>query len=43
MDCDPINVGCGGGWMMDAYQYTQERGIVLESDYPSKYISRQNS
>ena len=42
MDCDPINVGCGGGWMMDAYDYVQKNGIVFEADYPYKYIARQS-
>jgi len=41
VDCDPINVGCGGGWMMDAYDYTQKNGIVYEEDYPFKYLARQ--
>jgi hypothetical protein len=33
MDCDNVNQGCGGGWMLDAYAYTQKNGIVRESDY----------
>ena len=42
MDCDPINIGCGGGWMMDAYDYVEDNGIVLEEDYPFTYTPRQN-
>jgi len=41
VDCDPVNVGCNGGWMMDAYDYIGENGIVSEDDYPEKYQARQ--
>lgn len=37
IDCDPVNFGCGGGWMLDAYKFTQEHGLVREDDYPNKY------
>lgn len=37
IDCDDTNFGCGGGWMLDAYLFTKEKGIVKEDDYPYKY------
>lgn len=40
IDCDPVNFGCGGGWMLDAYKFTQEHGLVREDDYPNKYLAR---
>ena len=43
MDCDNVNQGCGGGWMLDAYAYTQKNGIVRESDYPATYEGRKSS
>jgi len=42
LDCDPINIGCGGGWMMDAYDFVKENGIVIEKDYPYSYLAHQN-
>ena len=24
MDCDNVNQGCGGGWMLDAYDFTKK-------------------
>jgi len=23
IDCDSVNYGCGGGWMLDAYEFTK--------------------
>lgn len=43
VDCDPVNVGCGGGWMMDAYDFTKDQGIVNETDYPFKYSAREHA
>jgi C1A family cysteine protease len=40
MDCDKVNYGCDGGWMMDGYAYTQKHGIELKNDYKTKYIKR---
>jgi hypothetical protein len=37
VDCDETNFGCGGGWMLDAYEFTRTQGLVKESDYPHKY------
>lgn len=37
VDCDDGNFGCGGGWMLDAYEFTRRNGIVKEEDYPLKY------
>lgn len=34
VDCDETNFGCGGGWMLDAYEFTRTHGIVKESEYP---------
>ncbi len=42
IDCDETNFGCGGGWMLDAYEFTRTNGIVREDDYPSVYQSRKN-
>lgn len=40
MDCDNKNFGCGGGWMLDAYEFTLNNGIVHEGDYPATYSGR---
>jgi C1A family cysteine protease len=37
VDCDTNNFQCEGGWMFEAYQYTQQHGIALEADYPRVY------
>ena len=42
VDCDPVNLACQGGWMLDAYDFTKKNGIVRDSDYPHKYGARQN-
>jgi len=41
VDCDKVDIGCGGGWMMDAYEFTQKNGLVKEEDYPNKYQARE--
>ena len=43
IDCDNVNQGCSGGWMLDAYNFTANRGLVKESDYPNKYLMRKDS
>ena len=43
LDCDQVNYGCGGGWMLDAYDFTKKNGIVKESEYKSKYLGRKDS
>ena len=43
IDCDNVNQGCSGGWMLDAYNFTATRGLVKESDYPNKYLMRKDS
>ena len=40
LDCDTVNFGCGGGWMLDAYDFTKAHGLIKESDYKSKYAGR---
>jgi len=30
LDCDSVNGGCGGGWMLDAYEFTNKRGLIKE-------------
>lgn len=39
VDCDPVNFGCGGGWMLDAYEYTRTHGLIKEGEY-SQYQAR---
>jgi len=34
VDCDPRSNGCGGGLMVNAYQYISTHGIETETDYP---------
>ena len=41
VDCDTINIGCGGGWMMDAFEFIKGNGLVREADYPYKYSARE--
>lgn len=43
MDCDDVDWGCDGGWMLDAYEFTRERGIVAWSDYDRTYNARKNT
>jgi Papain family cysteine protease len=43
VDCDPVNFGCGGGWMLDAYEYTRTHGLVKEDDYSSHYSARKDA
>lgn len=43
IDCDTVNFGCGGGWMLDAYEFTKKNGIVKESDYNKKYLARKEA
>lgn len=42
MDCDTVNYGCDGGWMMDGYDYVQENGIELWDDYKHSYLKRKS-
>jgi C1A family cysteine protease len=37
LDCDDTNYGCDGGWMTDAYLWTIDHGVILESDYGKPY------
>jgi hypothetical protein len=37
LDCDDVNFGCGGGWMLDAYEFSKNQGLIKEKDYPSLY------
>ncbi|KAK9877089.1 hypothetical protein WA026_016832 [Henosepilachna vigintioctopunctata] len=34
IDCNSVNLGCGGGWPVDALAFVQENGIEKEEDYP---------
>jgi len=37
VDCDTVSMGCGGGWMDNAFQYIQTfGGLETEADYPYK-------
>lgn len=39
VDCDPVDQGCNGGFMKDAFEFIQrEGGIENEQDYP--YVAR---
>jgi C1A family cysteine protease len=40
IDCDTVNFGCGGGWMLDAYDFTKKHGIIKEDEYKSHYAGR---
>lgn len=42
MDCDEVNWACDGGWMLDAYTFTNKRGIVAWHDYDRTYNARKN-
>lgn len=39
VDCDNTNYGCGGGWMLDAYQFVHTHGLIKDGDY-QKYNAR---
>lgn len=43
MDCDDVDWGCEGGWMLDAYNWTKEHGIVDWDDYDRTYQARKNT
>jgi xylem cysteine proteinase len=34
IDCDPYAFGCQGGWPMQAFNYTAQKGIEQTADYP---------
>ena len=38
MDCDDIDVGCAGGWMLDAFRFTMKSGIIPWDAYPKGYM-----
>ena len=40
MDCDERNFACDGGWMLDAFEFTRQNGIVNWQDYSHDYLSR---
>jgi C1A family cysteine protease len=42
MDCDDVNWACDGGWMLDAYDFTKQRGIVAWKDYDRTYNAQKN-
>ena len=42
IDCDEGNFGCGGGWMLDAYEFTRANGVLREDDYPRRYTMSKN-
>ena len=39
-DVDEYNLGCEGGWMLNAFDFTRVNGIPHWDDYPSDYIVR---
>jgi C1A family cysteine protease len=43
MDCDDVDWGCDGGWMLDAYEFTRQNGIVAWKDYDRSYTARKNA
>jgi C1A family cysteine protease len=43
IDCDNVNQACGGGWMLDAYDFTKKEGVPHEDRYADKYNNRKNS
>ena len=43
MDCDDVDWGCDGGWMIDAYEFTRQNGIVAWKDYDRSYTARKNA
>jgi KDEL-tailed cysteine endopeptidase len=40
IDCDTVNFGCGGGWMLDAYDFTKKNGLIKEDEYKNRYTGR---
>lgn len=40
LDCDTVNFACGGGWMLDAYDFTKKHGLIKEDEYKSRYTGR---
>jgi C1A family cysteine protease len=38
MDCDKIDVGCDGGWMLDTFDWTKENGIIPWTSYPKGWM-----
>jgi C1A family cysteine protease len=34
------NMGCNGGFVVNAFNYVQDNGIVFESDYPDKAVKQ---
>jgi KDEL-tailed cysteine endopeptidase len=40
MDCDDVDWGCEGGWMLDSYNWTKDHGIVLWQDYAHDYLKK---
>jgi len=40
VDCDKKDQGCNGGLMDNAFTYTAQKGIELESDYPYKAVDQ---
>jgi C1A family cysteine protease len=43
LDCDTVNWGCDGGWMLDAFDFTKEKGVIKWEDYPKSYMGRATS
>ena len=42
LDCDTGNFACGGGWMLDAYDFTKKHGLIKENQYKSHYTARKD-
>jgi len=38
MDCDNVDWACDGGWMLDAFDWVKENGIVEWDSYPRQYV-----
>ena len=38
LDCDTMNFGCEGGWMLDSYEWIRDNGILMWDDYPTGYM-----
>ena len=38
MDCDKVDVGCEGGWMLDTFEWTKKKGIIPWSSYPKGWM-----
>lgn len=41
LDCDVLNFGCDGGWILQGFEYTRINGLMLEADYP--YVANQRN